>query len=254
MLGAKVIQMITYQTSKSKQLTVALLAAAGVAGAAYWWWPSGQTPDDKGVVLATGQGGAIKPSTSVEAEITQELKGPSVMEDGRPADVTQEDWSMLNAALTKQGAPKGEAERIVSYLRYQRSFENWQQLDQDKDANKRRLMAQSLLSEIPERMAKGEFSAIEGQMMSAVLLTETTTDENERTRIIEDWQAKLASVASPLEDEKVLLAKAREVEFKRRQANAFSEWQAQTNPGERTPARLDQALESNRRAYNSGEF
>jgi len=245
--------MITYQTTKSKQLTVALVAVAGLAGAAFWWWSS-QTPEEHaGVVLATNQG-AIQPTTGVEAEIAQELKGPQVMEDGRPADVTSDDWATLNAALTRQGAPKGEAERIVSYLRYQRSFENWQQLDQEKDANKRRLMAHSLLAEIPERMAKGEFSAIEGQMMSAVLLTETTSDEAERTRIIEDWQVKLAGVASPLEDEKVLLAKAREVERKRRDANVFGEWRDQTDPRERTAARLEQGFETNRRAYNSREY
>ena len=247
--------MITYQTSKSKQITEGLVVAAGVAGAAYWWWSGSQSAKEHdGVVLADNQGGAIKPTATVEAEITQELKGPAIAEDGRPADVTPEDWGTLKSALSKQGAPQGEAERIVSYLRYQRSFENWQQLDQEKDAQKRRLMAQRLLAEIPERMAKGEFSAIEGQMMSAVLLTETTSDEAERTRIIEDWQTKLAAVASPLEDEKVLLAKAREVEFKRRQANVFSEWQDQTNPAERTSAKLDQGFENVRRAYNSGEF
>ena len=247
--------MITYQTSKSKQWTVALLAAAGVAAAGYWFWQGGEPSEtSSGVVLATNQGGAIKPTPTVEAEIDQELKGPPVTEDGRPSDVSSDDWKALQATLARQGAPKGEAERIVSYLRYQRSFENWQQLDQEKDAQKRRLMAQSLLAEIPERMAKGEFSAIEGQMMSAVLLTETTSDEAERTRIIEQWQLKLASIASPLDDEKVLLAKAREVEFKRRQANAFGEWQTQTNPSEHTQARLDQAFEGIRRAYNSGEF
>lgn len=246
--------MITYQ-SKSKQWTMvmAVLAIGAVAAVGYWWSTSATTPEHEGVVLATNQG-AIRPTTTVETEIAEEMKGPAVAEDGRPSDVSPDDWAILNAALAKQGAPKEEAERIVSYLRYQRSFENWQQLDQEKDAYKRRLMAQSLLAEIPERMAKGEFSAIEGQMMSAVLLTETTTDEAERTRIIEDWQVKLASVASPLEDEKVLLAKAREVEFKRRQANAFAECQALTPPNKCTSAILEQALETNRRAYNSREY
>ncbi|MFT3856525.1 MAG: hypothetical protein QM742_03085 [Aquabacterium sp.] len=247
--------MITYQTTKSRNITVALVAAIGVAAAGgYWYWSHSGAEESTGVVLAEGQGGVIKPTTTVEAEIAQEMKGPPTLEDGRPSDVSPDDWNTLKAALAKQNAPKGEAERIVSYLRYQKSFENWQQLDQEKDAQKRRLMAQRLLAEIPERMGKGEFSAIEGQMMSAVLLTETTSDEGERTRIIEDWQRKLAEIASPLEDEKVLLAKAREVEFKRRQANAFSEWQDQTNPAERTAARLDQAFEGIRRAYNSGEF
>lgn len=250
--------MITYQSKSKPWVTVAAVLAVGVAAGAAYWWSTSSTPTDEheGVVLAPGQGqGAIiKPTTTIEAEIAQELKGPPVMNDGRPSDVTPEDWDILNKALARQGADKAEAQRIVSYLRYQRSFENWQQLDQEKDAHKRRLMAQSLLAEIPERMAKGEFSAIEGQMMSAVLLTETTSDEAERTRIIEDWQVKLAGVASPLEDEKVLLAKAREVEFKRRQANAFAECQAQTPPNKCTLSQLEQALETNKRAYNSGEF
>ncbi len=247
--------MITYQTKSRQWVTVLAVAAVGVAAGAAYWWSATPTPEGQpGVVLAPSQQGVIRPTATVEDEITREIKGPAPMQDGRPADVTSEDWATLNAALARQGAPQGEAERIVSYLRYQRSFESWQQLDEEKEAHKRRLMAQSLLAEIPERMAKGEFSAIEGQMMSAVLLTETTSDEAERTRIIEQWQQKLAEIASPLEDEKVLLAQAREVEYKRRQANAFADWQGQTSPAERTPARLEQAMESNRRAYNSGEF
>lgn len=249
-------QMITYQNSKSKQMGIALLAIASVAGTAYWWWSKQPTEGSAGVVLAPSSGTAATdgPKFKVDGGVAPELQAPPAAEDGRPTDVSTEDWATLNAALAKRGQPKEEAARIVSYLRYQHGFEKWQQLDQDKDASKRRQMAQSLLNELPERLGKGEFTAIEAQMMSAVLLVDTGVEEAERNKVMEQWQTKLAGIASPLEDEQVLAAKVRTTEYKRRQAAAFDEWQAQTNPVDRTPAKLDQGLEAVQRAYNSGEF
>jgi hypothetical protein len=248
--------MITYQRSKSWQIAAVAVALAGAAYGAYWFF--GKKDDGaerEGVVLAehkAASNGWMQPNVGNEDPVAA-LK-PAVLSDGRPADVQPEDWATLNAVFDKMGVPKTEAPRIVGYLRYQRSFESWQTLDETKDAKKRRGMAQALLAELPERLASGEFTPIEANLMSAVLLADMEPDEAKRNQRVEEMQAKLNGIQPMTEDEQQMQAKTRQTELKRRQATAFAEWQAKTNPAERTPAKLEQAMEEIRRAYNSGEF
>lgn len=248
--------MITYQRSKSWQIAAVALALAGAAFGAYWFFgPKDGDGDREGVVLAdhkAAPSGWMQPSVGNE-DPAAALK-PAVLSDGRPSDIQPDDWAVLNAVFDKMGMPKAEAPRIVGYLRYQRSFETWQTLDEAKDGKKRRGMAQALLGELPERLATGEFTPIEANLMSAVLLADMEPDENKRNQRVEEMQAKLNTIQPMTEDEQQMQAKTRQTELKRRQATAFAEWQAKTNPAERTPAKLEQAMEEIRRAYNSGEF
>jgi hypothetical protein len=248
--------MITYQRSKSWQMAAIALALAGAALGAYWFFGQQNNTDDQGgVVLADKKGapaGWMQPKVGNEDPVAT-LK-PEVLSDGRPSDIQPEDWTVLNGVFAKMGMPKTEAPRIVGYLRYQHTFESWQTLDETKDAKKRRAMAQALLGELPERLATGEFTPIEANLMSAVLLADMEPDEAKRNQRVEEMQGKLNAIAPMSEDEQQMQAKTRQTELKRRQATAFAEWQAKTNPAERTPAKLEQAMEEIRRAYNSGEF
>ncbi|MDO9237616.1 MAG: hypothetical protein Q7U28_16480 [Aquabacterium sp.] len=247
--------MITYQRSKALPLAALALAVAGAAGGAYWLWGHEDDSDAKpGVVLSSTKSapGWIQP-TAGNDDPTATLKA-SIEGDGRPSDIEADDWAALNAALAKHGGQKGEGERIVSYLRFQHGFESWQVLDEAKDAKKRQRMAQALLSELPDRMKSGEFTPIEANLMSAVLLADIETDETKRNQRLEEWQGKLNAIAPLKEEDAASQAQARQTELKRRLATAFAEWQAKTVPSERTPAKLEQSFAEARRAYNSGEF
>ncbi|WP_152606591.1 hypothetical protein [Aquabacterium sp. NJ1] len=247
--------MITYQRSKSWQMAAAGLAIAVAGGATYWWFGQKDGDNHDGVVLADHKGapsGWLQPGVGNDDPVAA-LK-PAVASDGRPSDIQPDDWTILNQVLDKMGAQKSEATRIVGYLRYQHTFETWQTLDETKDAKKRQRMAQALLSELPDRLAGGEFTPIEANLMSAVLLADVETDEARRNQRLEEQQAKLNAIMPMSEDEQQMQAKNRQIELKRRQATAFAEWQAKTNPAERTQAKLEQAMEEVRRAYNSGEF
>lgn len=247
--------MITYQRSKTWQFAVVGVAVLAAGAAAYWWYGQKEGDDRGGVVLAEGKGapqGWLKPDVGNEDPVAA-LK-PSVLSDGRPSDIQPDDWAMLNAVLEKMGMQKAEGQRIVGYLRYQHTFESWQTLDETKEGKKRQRMAQALLGELPDRLASGEFTPIEANLMGAVLLADMEPDENKRNQRLEEMQAKFNSIMPMSEDEQQMLAKNRQTELKRRQATAFAEWQAKTNPAERTQAKLEQAMEEIRRAYNSGEF
>jgi hypothetical protein len=246
--------MITYQRSSSMRWGMFALALAIGGGTGYWMWANQAEPEQPGAA-AVAEKSAVGGFPSVSSNVPEPtaLRAP-VLADGRPSDVPADDWAALNAAMQKQGAAKGEPERMVGYLRYQRSFETWQSLDNVKDAKRRHAIAQSLLDEIPGRLSNGEFTSVEANIMATVLLADIETDDIKRNARVDEWQAKLQSIKPLSDNEQQLLAETRETELKRRQATAFAEWQAKTAPGDRTQAKLDQAMAEVRRAYNSGEF
>lgn len=244
--------MITYDRSRTWQVAAAVLLVLAIGGGYWLFGSSGDAPSD-GVKLADGQAGEgwIKPGVGQDGPVGS--LGAPLEADGRPTDVQPEDWAALNAALAKQGQNKAEAERIVSFVRFQRHFEAWQTLDDTKDVKKRQSMARALLDEMPERMKTGEFTPMETAMISAVLVNGLEEDEAKRAVLMESWGTKLQIMSSMTEDEQAQKAQAREVELKRRMADAYATWM--TRPvAERTPAVLEAAIADVRRAYNSGEF
>lgn len=243
--------MITYNNSQTRLRLVAVVVLAAVAGGAYWW--SGSDKHD-GVVLSEGGKGLPGwPQASTGVPSPEAVLAPPVMSDGRPSDISQEDWDTLKAVMAKQPNGQGQAERIVSFLRYQNAFESWQGIEDSKDKQAyRRNMAKSLLADLPERLTSGEFTLVETTLMAAVLIADIEPDEATRNQALSQWQSKLNAIEPPTEDERLLTERSKPVELKRMQATAFADWKAQTNPAERTPAKLEQAMQEVLRSYNSG--
>jgi hypothetical protein len=246
---------ILYQRSSSKLLLSAVVAVAVIGAGAYWVTSGSSTSGEGGVVLSSQSGLPGWPQASTGNPEPAETLQPAVKADGRPSDVSTDDWAALQAALAKVGMTSAEAERIVNFNRYQRSFESWQSLDQTEDAARRRRMAQALMNELPKHVGRGDFTLLEAVLIGSSLIAEIEPDTASRTARLDAWQAEVLTVMPvQSEDEGQSKASTRETELKRRQALAFAEWQARTDPAERTPARLEQAFEEVRRAYNSMSF
>lgn len=245
--------MITVEKSRPWR-GVAIAAALVVVGAGAYW-ALGSSDDASGSVRRADAGNGMWPglgnSASVVASGSPELH-PATLADGRPSDLSESDWQSLASALAKQANGKAEAARIVNYLRYQKAFETWQNLDEQREARRRHEMAEALMSELPDRLKSGEFTLVEATLMGVVLLAEMETDEARRTQRVEAWQAKVGTLVADPEDEVKMAALNRETEFKRRRASAFGEWQAKTDPNERSTAKLTQAMDDIQRMYNSG--
>jgi len=249
--------MITVEKSRSWQgVAIAAAVVAAAVGAYLTWGSSGEGAGGTAVGNAgNGMWPGMGNSASVVASGAPELN-PPVLADGRPSDLSEADWNALEAALKRQPNAKAEATRIVSYLRYQKAFETWQNLDEQRDARKRREMAQALMSELPERMKAGEFTVVEATLMGVVLVADMEQDETKRNQRAEAWQAKVGSMLGAMvsnpQDEVQMASLNRETEFKRRRASAFGDWQLKTDPAERSPAKLTQAMDDVQRMYNSG--
>jgi hypothetical protein len=247
--------MITYdKTGRTPVVAGVLVVAAGMALGAWFWHAEPQTdaPVAASGVAAHGPGSWFRSDASDDVH---QVLNPTVAEDGRPADVEQSDWTALNGALSKAGIDAKEAARIASFLRFQRSFEAWQNMDETRDADRRRRIAEGLLAEVPDRLKSGDFTPIEANLMGAVLISGLSGSDEVRAKKLEDWQARLNQISPMPEDEKTFTAMTKKTEFGRRLASVYDDWQ-KTAEGDanRTSAKLEQAVAEVRRQANSGEL
>lgn len=244
--------MITIEKNRS-WTGVAIVAAVAAAGALAWW---GLSPQEGGGSDANvpGASGAMWQWSSASSATGSEAPASSLLADARLSGVQAEDLAALETSLGRAHPnAKAEAARIVSYVQYQRTFEAWQGLDEQKQVRERRQLAEGLFRELPDRLKSGEFTLMEAALMGAVLIADAEPDEARRTQRGEAWQSQLMTIVPNPEDETRLAAQNRETEYMRRRATAFGEWQSQTDPALRTPAKLEQAMAEINRAYSAGQ-
>lgn len=243
--------MITIEKNRS-WTGVAIVAAVAAVGALAWWGLSPQ--GEAGDAGPAGAAGSIWQWSSASSPSHQDAPVTSILADAGLSGVRPEDMAALEASLGRSHPnAKAEAARIVSYVQYQRTFEAWQGLDEEKQTRERRQLAEGLFRELPDRLKSGEFTLMESALMGAVLVAEAEPDEARRTQRVEAWQAQLATIVPNPEDETRMAAQNRETEYMRRRATAFSEWQSQSDPALRTPAKLEQAMAEINRAYSAGQ-
>lgn len=244
--------MITIEKNRTRWIAIAV-AVGGLAAAAAWLG-AGDTPEPDASGATAGGGLWASWTSPANAPASGAAQGAPLLSDaGGAQGVSAEELAALESALGKHPNAKAEAQRIVSYVRYHRDFEAWQTLDDQKEARQRRLMAERLLNELPDRLKSGEFTMLEAALMGAVLTAEVEPDPARRDKMVEAWQAKLVSLVPGFDDETRMAQLNRETEYMRRRATAYGEWQAKTDPADRTPAKLAQAMEEVQRAYNAGQ-
>lgn len=245
--------MIKYERSNSRFVVMAGAGAAVVALAAAAWWMSSSSDDGVPAETVTSSASSgLWPRAGVGDDAPMAAASVPMLGDGRPADISEEDWAALTAAMGKLGQTKEDAARLVSFVRYHNGFEKWQTIDAEKDARLRRRMAENLMNELPDRLKQGDFTLMEAAFMGAALIADLETDESRRNQALIQWQMKMATLVPDFENDVAIAKLSRETEWKRLQATAYADWQAQTDPTQRTPARLEQAMEEARRQFNSG--
>lgn len=243
--------MITYERPKWWQRTGFVAAALGLAGGALAWW-SVSPPAPKAMALAGATAASSPLARPMGMVDTALLVTPTVTEDGRPSDFQPDEWAALREAMSKTANPKAETERVVKYLRFQRGFEQWQALQESANVAERHQLAQRLIEQVPDRMRQGELTMGEALMLESALLSDLEPNEDLRRRKLEQAQAMLSAVAPQPDGEQQAREAAMQTEYKRREAAILADWQAKS-PADRNQARLEEALESARRAVYTGK-
>ncbi len=243
--------MITVERSKPWQQTWLWALALGLgAGVAVWWvqarvQSSGDVQAAKPVAPA---GSAAKAPLQIDTAL---LVPPTVAADGRPSDFSPEDWAALREAMAKTSNPKAEMERVVKYLRFQKGFEQWQQLLESSRVAERHQLAERLLAQVPDRMRAGELTMGEALMLESALWADLEPNEAQRKQKLEQAQSVLAS-AAPQPDPDQAAHEAEQLrEYKRREAAILADYQGTPEP--RDPNKLSASLDAARNAVFSGK-
>lgn len=247
--------MITYDRSSSSMwkrgwLWVPLVGV--LAGAAFWWWQMrlpGQQTDARAAAGSASSGGVIQPLDGGGA--LTPLPAPT-LGGPRPSDFTEPEWAALKEAMSRTDNPERELARVVAYLRFQRSFERWQSLQDSPDARARHALAQQLIEGVPERVRQGEIGMGEAMLLQTALLVDIEPDEQARKQRLERLQAELAEAAPKPDAEQQAREAALLAEYKRREAAIVADYQARPE-SQRNHAQLEEALEAARRSvYGTG--
>jgi hypothetical protein len=243
--------MISYESPKLWQRTwfLALLLGAG-AGAGVWWWQTHAVP--AAAVKASDQSASASVARPPAKSDVALLVPPKVLDDGRPADFSAEDWAALKEAMTKTANPRAELERVVKYLRFQKGFEQWQSLQDAPDVLTRHQLAQRLLEQVPERMRQGELTMGEALLLESALWADLEPNESLRKQRLDEAQAVLSAAAPQPDGEQQAREAAMLAEYKRREAAILADYQTKPE-AQRNQAALQDALESARRAVYSGK-
>ena len=242
--------MITYQNASSSKRFWMLVPVVGVLlGVGVWWWQGRQVVPPEVVDAAPEKPGIIK-----ELPVMQPLDTlpPATLSGDRPADFTGEEWAALKEAMSRTDNPEKELERVVTYLRFQRGFEQWQSLQDSPDVAARRRLAERLFERVPERLRQGELSMGEAVLIQAALLNDIESNEQVRQQRLKEAQKALTDAAPRPDSDEQAREAALLAEYKRREAAILADYKSRPE-SQRDYARLEEALESARRAVYAGQ-
>lgn len=216
------------------------------------WWSLRPEPDPREQAAVAGQGvrAAVGGATDVQlgpGGAVTSLVAPTVLPDGRPSDFSPEDWAALKSAMAKTANPESELKRVVAYLRFQRNFEQWQNLRESSDLARRQQLAASLVGQLPERLRQGEVTMGEALMLASALWTDLEPNEDKRKVRLDEVQAMLASAAPQPDAAQQAREAAQQAEYKRREAAIVLEYQSRPE-SQRDQAWLEGQLDTARRA------
>lgn len=227
---------------------VAVAAGFVVAGLA--WWSQGgleaiEAPPMAASAPVTAVAGRF-PNTSMPVSSINEPA--PVLPDGRPSDLTEDEWHALQETVGKGPNAQAELKRVTAYLRFQKGFTQWQ-ADQEtsRDPAQRKALAHQLLAAVPERLKNSEVTIGEALMLAAALFNDIEPDEATRSIKLEQFRMKLEAVAPRLEN----AAEVREAnclaEYKRREAIIQQDFISRPD-GQRDQKKFEAELEAAHRA------
>lgn len=97
--------------------------------------------------------------------------------DERPEFISAMEWSVLQAVAQQHAHPEEELPRLINAVRFNKQLELWQDMPADADANKRRVLAEALLKDLPERVKQGNYGLVDAQKYMTGLVKDLEADE-----------------------------------------------------------------------------
>ncbi|TBO32369.1 hypothetical protein EYS42_03970 [Aquabacterium lacunae] len=238
--------MISYDRQKRPNLLLwggALVLGAAV-GAGLWWHQQQQGPDAASGVAAVSP---VEPPASAAEALRNLSTPPAVLDDGRPADFSPDEWKSLQDTVGKSPNGAQELARVANYLRFQRAFTQWQELSENGTPEQRRPLAEKLLQTVPERLKQSEVTIGEALMLAAVLYNDIEPDESARAAKLDAYRIQLEAVAPKVDQAAEMREANCLAEYKRREAVIQQEYLSQPE-GQRDHKKFETDLDAAHKA------
>lgn len=165
-------------------------AAPAEEGQAFPWATTTNVPDVLSSAASEAAAFKITPDEAERQQVAaaraaeqaagaKPVVGPVVE---RPAFVSELEWLALRQVAAQHPDGQKELNRLVNQLRFLKRVEAWRTPSASVDPAQRRVLAESLLAEVPTRVANGEMDVPTAQQMQQALLAELVSDPDERSR------------------------------------------------------------------------
>ncbi len=246
--------MISYDRNKSSSLLVwgGALAVGACLGGGLWWYQNESIAHGEGAVGAVSEVSASSQAAPAIQALQNLEVPPQVLPDGRPEDFSPEDWKALQDTVGKAPNAAQEMQRVAGYLRFQRGFTQWQELQENSASPKERhALAQKLLDSVPERLKQSEVTMGEALMLAAALYNDLEPDENARSVKLDQFRIQLEAVA-PKPDQAAEMREANCLaDYKSREAIIQQEYLSRPE-GQRDHKKFEADLDAAHKAVYSG--
>lgn len=200
---------VIHTDQKNTPLLVPALALAAVAAVvAVWWYQQSSTPTAvtplAAVASAPSEASNNPPATATTQDLTTP-KAVSQMQDDqkvlaqtietapqiepiqgtvkeKPSFVSDMEWSILQAVAQQQADPDKALTALTNKVRFTKQLEVWQDLSTSAEPAKRKLLANELLADLPQRVTNEDMDLPGAQKLMTDLLQDAESDATARTR------------------------------------------------------------------------
>jgi len=205
---------VIHTEKKRFNLALPVLAAAAIAaGMGIWWYQQANTPTSvtpiapaisaptppSPVAVATNTAPAALPDTAPPPQVVEKLiedqkqaarevdaqpqlkpiKGPVTT---RPAFLSEMEWSVFKTVSMQQADPDKALTALVNKVRFIKQLELLQDIPAAADNNKRRLLANELLDDLPQRLANEDYDLAGALKLQTELLQDAEPEAKARAK------------------------------------------------------------------------
>ena len=118
----------------------------------------------------------------------------------KPDYVSDIEWQVLQGVAQQHAEPDKELTRLVKKLHFTKELELWHTMEASAGNTRRLALANTLLNDIPERVASKDMDVFEARKLQETLLKATISDPDVRRQRMDSEAKRLMLLITPTEN------------------------------------------------------
>lgn len=183
-----------------------MLSLVALIGLLWWIGAQWQEPQDHPlakpslpqVSSAASAAGAL-PSLAMASAVARPVHGPASAPPldnyqtltRKPDALSEQEWQAMRAAAAQSPNPGHELARMADYVVFQKRFMQWQGGAATMDAKQRASLGQSLLDEMPTKVAQGVLAAQQAIQIQSQIVQDLEADVAKRQKWLDQERQRL---------------------------------------------------------------